>query len=195
VINLINERATRLEKYLLSLESRTQPKPYPERQIRHLVSLYIDLLRAVRYEYLQDKLSVAKANASIANDIAQFINLDPFTKRVQAAIKALLKGDIKKAIDILNKIVEQQQQIVSQIQSENRLNRKHDEKFSELLEDIIRKNPDVRKNIFEKTVLSQEGKGVITSVNKDTNEITTVDGYTHTISGLKDRFYNIKKKI
>ena len=130
MINLINERAIRLEKYLLRLERSAQSTPYPERKIRLLVSLYIDLLRAVRYEYPQDKLSVAKANASIANDIAQFINLDPFTKRVQAAIKALLKGDIKKAIDILNKIVEQQQQIVSQIQSENRLNRKHDEKFS-----------------------------------------------------------------
>lgn len=195
MINLIDERATRLEKYLLRLERSTQSNPYPERQIRHLVSLYIDLLRAVRYEYPQDKLSAAKANASIANDIAQFINLDPFTKRVQAAIKALLKGDIKKAIDILNKIVEQQQQIVSQIQSENRLNRKHDEKFSALLEDIIRKNPDVRKNIFEKNVLDLKGKGVIVSVDKDANEITTVDGYTHTISGLKDRFYNIKKKI
>jgi hypothetical protein len=192
---LINERANRLNKYLSKIEDGTQLSPYPEKQVRHLVSLYIDLLRALRYECLKDKLAIAKANASIAEDIALYIKLDPFMERVHAAIKALLKGDVEKALDILNKIVSQQKKIVSQIQSENRSHREYDEKYSAMLEDIIRKNPDIRKDIFTKTVLNQIGKGVIVTVNKDAGEITTVDGYTHKISGLKDRYYNIKKKI
>lgn len=193
--HLTAERALRLERYLLKIEQGTSSRLSPEKRITQLIDLYIALLRAEKYEQLETDLAIAIGNASITRDIAQYIDLNPLMKRVKSAMKAIANNDAKKANDILSKIIADKDKIVSDIQANNRKNRKQDTAYNDLLRRIIRADPTITKHIFQKRVIAEKGNGIITNVNTMTNEITTKDGFIHSISGLKDRFYDIKKTM
>jgi aminoglycoside/choline kinase family phosphotransferase len=194
-LSLSAQRALRLDRCLLKIELGTPTRSSPEKQIKNLIDLYIALLRAEKHKQLDTDLSIAMANASIARDIAQFITLDPVMKRIKLAIKALLKGDVEKGLEILNKIVADKKKMVSDIQAGNRKNRKQDTAYNALLRRIIKAEPQMSQHIFKKRVLEEKGNGVITNINTVTNTITTKDGFSHSISGLKDRFYDIKNSL
>jgi hypothetical protein len=193
--SLTAQRALRLDRYLVKIEQGMPSRSSPEKQIKNLIDLYIAILRSEKHRQLDTDLSIAMANASIARDIAQFITLDPVMKRIKSAIKALLKGDLEKGIEILNKIVADKEKMVSDIQAVNRKNRKQDTAYNDLLRRIIMAEPDISKHIFIKRVLQEKDNGVITNINTVTNKITTKDGFSHSISGLKDRFYDIKNSL
>jgi hypothetical protein len=90
---------------LLKIEQGTPSRLSPEKRITQLIDLYIAMLRAEKYEQLETDLAIAIGNASIASDIAQYIDLNPLMKRVKSAMKAIANNDAKKANDILSKIV------------------------------------------------------------------------------------------
>lgn len=193
--SLTAQRTLRLDKYLLKIELGSPSRSSPEKQIKNLIDLHIALLRSEKHKQLDTDLSIAMANASIATDIAQFITLDPVMKRIQSAIKVLLKGDVEKGLEILNKIVADKKKIVSDIQAGNRKNREQDTAYNDLLRRIIMAEPDMSKHIFIKRVLEEKDNGVITNINTVKNTITTKDGFSHSISGLKDRFYDIRNSL
>jgi hypothetical protein len=163
-------------------------------QVRSLIDLYMAYLRSQRSNW--PKISNAEAaeiNRTAASNLLNFINLDPFMGRIRKAITVLMAGDVKKALEILQKIVDEQNEIIGEIQGNNRRGKTKDSSFKGLLKEILRKNPDITTKGVLSELENQSGKGVIKRIKHDTDQIITAKSEEYKISGLKDLIYKAKK--
>jgi hypothetical protein len=188
------ERLERLEQCLSGIESGCPFNRSIEDQIYTLVDLYIAHLRVeeASWPYFNED-GAEQFNLKVAQNLISFIKLDPFISRVKAAITALLGNDIQKALAILQSIVDEKDQIVSEIQRENRTGSKKPSDYRELLKTIYKKNPEITAKEMHKELKKEVGNGVIHRIDPNLDEIVTKDGSTYSITGLKDQIYRFRK--
>ena len=190
------ERRHRLERCLIDIEGgRTFHAPVKE-QIYVLVDLYIAHLRAeeASWPYL-DKDGPEQFNLRATQNLLNFISLDPFMSRVRAAIATLLAGNVQKAIEILQSIVDEKEEIISEIQRKNRTGANKPSDYNDLLKAIYKTNPEITAKKMLKELKKEVGKGVIQRIDPNLDEIITKDGSTYSIPGLKDQIYRFRKNL
>lgn len=188
------ERLVRLQRYLIDIESGQPFNRSIEDQIYKLVDLYIAHLRVEEPTWPYFKEGGAEQfNLRAAQNLLSFITLDPFINRVRAAIAALLKNDIQKALEILQSIVNDKDEIVSDIQRENRTRANKPSNYIDLLKTIYKKNPEITAKDMLKELKKEIGKGVIQRIDLKLDEIITNNGSSYSINGLKDYIYRFRK--
>jgi hypothetical protein len=188
------ERIDRLERCLREIELGQPINRSAEDQIYKLVDLYIAYLRVEEKSWpFFGESGLEIFNLRAAQNLISFIKLDPFIDRVRAAIVALLNNDIQRALEILQKIVDEKDNIVSEIQRDNRTGANKPSDYNELLKSIYKKNPEITAKDMLKELKKEIGKGVITRIDSKLDEIVTKDGSTYSINGLKDYIYRFRK--
>ena len=134
----------RLIDRLQHLESGRKFNGTSYQQARSLVDLYMAYIRSQRKNWPQlSETESVEINRSTSSNLLSFINLDPFIGPVRKAITALMGEDVKKALAILQKIVDEQDKIIGEIQGKNRRGKTKDSAFKSLLREILKKNPDL----------------------------------------------------
>ena len=188
------ERLYRLEGCLREIELGQPINRSAEDQIYKLVDLYIAYLRAEEknWPYFGEN-GPEVFNLRAAQNLISYIKLDPFIDRVRAAITALLNKDVQKAFEILQKIIDEKNSIVSEIQRDNRTGANKPSDYNELLKSIYKKNPEITAKDMLKELKKEIGKGVITRIDSNLDEIVTKNGSTYSINGLKDYIYRFRK--
>jgi hypothetical protein len=189
------ERKNRLEKRLFELESGVTVNSPIKNQIHNLIDLYIAYQRVQdkNWPYInEDGLKTYKIK--VISNLVNFISLDPFMNRVRAAIATLLSGNVQKAIEILQSILDEQNEIISDIQRKNRTGANSPSEYKELLIRIYKTNPEMGPKEMLKKLKMEIGKGVIKSIDLNLDEITTVDSSVYQINGLKDYIYRFRAK-
>jgi hypothetical protein len=193
-IKIKHEIEKRLIDRLQHLEGGRKFNGTSEQQVRSLVDLYMAYTRSQRKNWPHlSEAECVEVNRSSSSNLLSFINLDPFIGPVRKAITALMGGDAKKALAILQKIVDEQDKIVGEIQGSNRRGKTKDSAFKSLLREILRKNPNLSTLGVLKELKNEIGNGVIKAIKYDTDQIITSKGEEYKISGLKDLIYKIKK--
>ena len=189
------ERKNRLEKRLFELESGVTVNSPIKNQIHNLIDLYI------AYQRVQDKNwpyinegGLKTSKIKVISNLLNFISLDPFMNRVRAAITTLLSGNVQKAIEILQSILDEQNEIISDIQRKNRTGSNSPSEYKDLLIRIYKTNPEMGPKEMLKKLKKEIGKGVIKSIDLNLDEITTVDSSVYQINGLKDYIYRFRAK-
>jgi hypothetical protein len=188
------ERFDRLERCLRKIELGQSIKQSEEDQIYKLVDLYIAYLRVQEknWPYLSED-GPDLFNLRAVENLISFIKLDPFITRIKAAITALLNNDVQRALEILQKIIDEKNKIVSEMQRKNRTGANQPSDYNELLKSIYKKNPEIAAKDMLKELKKEIGKGVITRIDSNLDEIVTKDGSTYSINGLKDYIYRFRK--
>jgi hypothetical protein len=188
------ERLERLERCLIHIESGLPFNGPTKDRIYKLVDLYIAHLRAEEpsWPYF-DEGGAEQFNLKAAQNLICFIRLDPFIGRVKAAITALLNNDVQKALEILQSIVDEKDEIVSDIQRENRTGANKPSNYNDLLKTIYKKNPEITAKDMLKELKKEIGKGVIQRIDLNLDEIITKNGSSYSINGLKDYIYRFRK--
>jgi len=190
------ERRYRLERCLKNIELGRVFKGSAEDHIHKLVDLYIAHLRVEESSWpFLNPDGPEQFNLRAAQNLLNYINLDPFMTRVRAAILALLSGDVQKAIEILQSIVDEKNAIISEIQRKNRTGANKPSDYRELLKRIYRANPEISAKDMLKELKKEIGKGVIQRIDPNLDEIVTLDGSSYSISGLKDQIYRLRKNL
>lgn len=165
-----------------------------EQQVKSLVALYIAYARSQNENWPQISDEVcAEIDRVSATNLLNFINLDPFIGPVRKAITAILNGDLKKALAILQKVIDEKDAILGEIQSKNRKGKNKDSAYKDLLRQILRRMPNSTAKEVLKELRKHIGKGVIRGIKDDTDQIITTKGEEYLISGLKDQIYKIKR--
>ena len=216
------EREQRLEKLLGKFKYEGVSRGVPEGHIKKLINLYLTYLRVTNVNwpnFSEEEFVTYNRNATsnlikfIASDplyrnsdeefvtfnsnakpnLIGFISLDPFISPVKEAIAALISGNIKKALSILQKIVDEQDLILGEIQRKNRVGSKKESDYITLLKIIYKNNPTISRQKMLGELRKEVGKGVIRTIKKDTNQIITTKGEEYSISGLKDKIYSFRR--
>jgi hypothetical protein len=188
------ERLERLERRLTYIESGAPFNGSIEDQIYELVDLYIAYLRTEEASWPHFYEGGAEQfNLKAAQNLLGFITLNPFISRVRAAIAALLNNDVQKALEILQSIVDEKDEIVSDIQRQNRTGVNKPSNYNDLLKTIYKKNPEITAKDMLKELKKEIGKGVIQRIDLNLDEIITENGSSYSINGLKDYIYRFRK--
>jgi hypothetical protein len=189
-----HEIEDRLLNRLHHLKAGRRFKGTTEHQVKYLVELYIAYAKTQARNWPKNSdVSAAENGRTAASNLLSFINLDPFIGPVRNAITALMAGNTKKALGILQKIVDEQDQILGEIQSKNRKGKTKDSSFKDLLRKILRANPTLSSDGVLKELKKEIGNGVIKAIKYDTDQIITSKNEEYKISGLKDHIYKIKR--
>jgi hypothetical protein len=188
------ERERRLLNWLTRIESGDLPRGAPKKIIETLLDLYTAFLRA------QDKrwpnfteAGRIEFNRNAISKLIGYIKLDPFIKRVEEAIVTLHGGDVAKANEILQAIVDEKDAIASEMQRANRKGKSKDTNYTKLLKEIVKKNPDISAKDLSAKLEKEIGMGVIRDINYRSDTIVTAIGEEYKISGLKDQIYKLRR--
>jgi len=190
------EREQRLIKWLTRIESGNLPRGTPKKIIETLLDLYTAFLRTEdkRWPNFTEDGRIEFNRNAISNLIG-YITLDPFIKRVEKAIVTLHGGDVAKAHEILQGIIDDKDALLSEIQRSNRKGKSKDTDYIKLLKEIIKKNLKISKIELLAILKKEIGKGVIRDINERLDTIVTAIGEEYSISGLKDQIYRLKKSL
>jgi len=195
-LQIKNERERRLIKWLTRIESGNLPRGTPKKIIETLLDLYTAFLRTEdkRWPNFTEDGRIEFNRNAISNLIG-YITLDPFIKRVEKAIVTLHGGDVAKAHEILQGIIDDKDALLSEIQRSNRKGKSKDTDYIKLLKEIIKKNLKISKIELLAILKKEIGKGVIRDINERLDTIVTAIGEEYSVSGLKDQIYRLKKSL
>lgn len=188
------EREQRLRSWLEKIEFGGISRSKPEACTRELINLYLAYLRTTSEiwpNFSDEEFVIFNRNAT--SNLIGFISLDPFIGPVKKAIVALMAGDVKKALSILQKIVNEQDAILAEIQRKNRTGGIKESDYIALLKKIYKSNPCISAKEMLATLKKEVGNGVIRQIKHDSNQIITTKGEEYNISGLKDKIHSFRK--
>ena len=190
------EREQRLHKFLMRIEFGNRQRGTPKKYIEVLLELYTALLRSEddRWPNFTEEERF-EFDRNVISNLVGYIKLDPFMKRVKEVIVTLHDGDVEKANEMLQAILDEKDAIASEMQSANRKGKSKCTKYKKLLTEIVQKNIDISENELLKILKTKIGYGVIRDIDYRSNTIVTVSGAEYTISGLKDYLYKLRRSL
>ncbi len=190
-----SERKKRLENRLEKIESGFPFKASLKKQIRSLVDLYIAYLRVnhKKWPYLSEIDSITLNIKAKKNLLSIVTSLTLVDLRVQGALDCLRRGEIEEATQILEDYFSEKDQIISEMQRSNRKGAIKKSEYKELVKEIFRRNPTISAKNMVRELGKEIGKGVIQSINHNSNEIITTKREVFKISGLKDYIHKLRK--
>lgn len=188
------ERERRLINCLTRIQSGNLPRGTPKKNIKTLLDLYTAFLRSEdnRWPNFTDEGQTEFNRNAIVNLIG-FIKLDPIMKRVREAALALNGGDVAKVQKIIQAIIDEEDALLSEMQSANRKGKSKNTEYKKLLKEIVQKNPDISEKELLAILKNEIGNGVIRHIDYRSNTIVTVSGEEYATSGLKDQIYKLRK--
>ena len=188
------ERERSLLRWLTRIETGMLPRGTPRKHLVTLLNLYAAYLRTEdkRWPNFTEEGRI-EFNRNVISNLIGYIKLDPFMKRVKEAAVALRVGDVTEVDKILQEIIDEQDAIVSQIQSANKKGKSKDTEFKKRLKEIVQSNPNISAKDLLAKLEKEIGMGVIRDVNYRSNTIVTARGEEYSISGLKDQISKLRR--
>ena len=129
---------------------------------------------------------------------------DPEGVLLQKAAKFCAEGELLRAGALVRGIIEERARLskaetkvdATNAEQRARASKRRPTPFSDLVDHIVKRNPDISESDFLSRLMSERGNGVVESVENDeyiwlTDECVQK---TRKISGLKDILYKAKKK-
>jgi hypothetical protein len=180
----------------MCIEFGNRQRGTPKKYIEVLLELYTALLRSEddRWPNFTEEERF-EFDRNVISNLVGYIKLDPFMKRVKEVIVTLHDGDVEKANEMLQAILDEKDAIASEMQSANRKGKSKCTKYKKLLTEIVQINIDISENELLKILKTKIGYGVIRDIDYRSNTIVTVSGAEYTISGLKDYLYKLRRSL
>jgi hypothetical protein len=183
---------------LLELEQKFYDGGHPNESDAQIADAILDhILERERLSYgVVDGTPEAEVvNNATLTKMVEWDSDDPALSHIEKVLRRLAIGRDVDAVTLLKRAITDRQQAVSDEQRRRASMPRKADPLQQLIEQMVRKRPEISRKELERALQSEIGKGVILDID-DTDILLTEDKSDPApLSGLKDRLTRAKQKI
>jgi hypothetical protein len=193
------KRISRLNNLLKKWPPTTQNKKNIDQIIEEIVFQYLAAQRSQfenHFDWNHEYRTLF--NTKQLDLIFNYVTLDPIIELAKKGSKYLENNQIEKAREVFDEL-QNKEALISKIKSKIAKSDRKEHPIDDLILKELKNNPQIKLPMVKSKLKALEGKGTIIQWDDEENEILSnyedgAEALTISITGLKDRFYDLRNK-